>query len=466
MSENEATGSLPAKGGSSARRVLGWLRRHWRTIAWDVAMVQLALLNLGLLAFDFTYLRLRPFYLRHLGLVVRVYDPVKGIEPNPLTVRYVELVTQLGQPGAGAGRAALLDELRRLGREALDQAPFVRVGQMAERRAFDQRLRDFVAARDGLDRAALSPHQALDLLWRPGDDAELATSVAFFHRDLEPLLEVNFFRAYDRDGNFVDHGWLIDLPFLLLFSVEFYGRWLLAYRRRQYAEWWIYPVLHWYDFLGIMPLPQFRVFRLFRIGSLYVRLRRSEHSKVGDDVVSRLVGQVAHMVTEEVTHRVAIRILSASQAALADGIQGRITRAVLEPRRDLLIRELTLAVERAVSAGETRAAARTFVDEVLEQAATSSNGLRHLPLPREVLQPIVVAVGRVVFDSLFEALAATLQDEEGRRALEVVLGDVVDSVLDELTSGAGEKLAREALVETLDQVKSAVAVRDWAEKGG
>ena len=427
-------------------------------------MVQLALVNLCLLLFDFTYLELRGFWMKRLPVVVRLYDPVKGIEPNPFVTRYLALESSLAAAHRAAdaiGVEALLAELRGLGAEAADHRSFERIGQQQEIRAFDQRLRGFVARRDGLDPAGLSAPRALDLLWRSGSEEELGASLDFFTAELEPLLARNYYRAFDRDGDYVDRGWLIDLPFLLLFSFEFYGQWYLAWRRRTYTEWWIYPLVRWYDFLGIVPLPQFRFFRLFRVGSLYVRLRRSQYSSVGEDIVSRAVGQVARMVTEEVTDRVTVRILSASQQALAGGIQARITAAVLEPRRDLLVRELAGAIERAVGDSETRATARILLDEALERASTSADSLRNLPLPRALVEPVVVAVGRAAFDSIFQTLGATLREEEGRAALEDLLGEVVDGMIEEFTAGTGERILREALVETLDHVKGAVAARDW-----
>jgi len=435
-----------------------------RSLAWDVVMVQLAFLNLFLLLFDFTYLRFRPFSLAHLPVVTRIYDPVKGIEPQPLTTRYLELASSLGETSDPAERDTILAELRQLGREAVDHRPFERVGQESEIRAFDQRVRSFVAARDGLEPARLSPAAALDRFWRPDGDSELATTLAYFERELEPILAVNYYRAFDRDGDFVDRGWLVDLPFLLFFSFEFYGQWYVAYRRRRYAAWWVYPAMRWYDFLGILPLPQFRIFRLFRVVSLYLRLRRSERSVIGEDIVSRSLNQIAHMLTEEVTQRVTVRILTASQEALEEGIQARITRAVLEPRRELLVRELASAVERAVADSESRATARHLLDQALEQASDSADSLRNLPLPRAMVEPIVLAVGRAVFDSVFQTLEATLRDDQGREALEALVTEIVDSVIEEFTTGTGEQLLREALVETLEHVKASVAVRDWAER--
>ena len=60
--------------------------RYWDfRLIWDVLMVWVALTNLTLILFDLTYLMLRPYYLDFVPVVTRVYDPVKGITPHPLT---------------------------------------------------------------------------------------------------------------------------------------------------------------------------------------------------------------------------------------------------------------------------------------------------------------------------------------------------------------------------------------------
>ena len=52
---------------------------------WDLFMVWVVIINLCLILFDLTYLWLRPHYFRYLPIVTRIYDPVLGIEPHPLT---------------------------------------------------------------------------------------------------------------------------------------------------------------------------------------------------------------------------------------------------------------------------------------------------------------------------------------------------------------------------------------------
>ncbi|NIA01604.1 MAG: hypothetical protein GWO83_00485, partial [Bacteroidia bacterium] len=101
-------------------------------LAWDFLMVYLAIVNLGLILFDLTYLWLRPVYFQHLPAVTRLYDPVKGIEPEPLTTEYLALDDHLNeQLEAGAPPFELeptLAELRALSVRIVEENPFERSG--------------------------------------------------------------------------------------------------------------------------------------------------------------------------------------------------------------------------------------------------------------------------------------------------------------------------------------------------
>ena len=99
-------------------------------------------------------------------------------------------------------------------------------------------------------------------------------------------------------------------------------------------------MFHWYDLLGIIPLRQFRIFRLFRIAAIYVRLHRSEYSGVGDDIVSRTVKYFANIISEEISDMVSMRILNETQSEIRDGTHRKIIHSVASTHRDALSREL------------------------------------------------------------------------------------------------------------------------------
>ena len=439
----------------------------WR-LAWDLFMVYLAVINVSLILFDLTYLWLRPQYFRLLPIVTDIYDPVKGIEPHPLTERYLEVADETDALlAAGVSSVELgprLSELRELSTQIVTDNPFERSGQTRSLIRLQVGVKDYLQ-REGTLPASVRPsgEETLELFWSLEPSPELmGARSGFFQSELRPLLAVNYHRAYDLDGELVDKFWLIDLPFLLIFAFEFGVRWYLSIRRSDLSKWFLFPILNWYDLLGIIPVKEFRLFRLFRIVSIYVRLKRSDHSAVGDDFVSRTIKYFTNIISEEISDLVALRILTETQGELRDGTHRRIIRAVAEPHRDALAAELTRGIQEIFTDQEIRDQAREFLDANLEQAVESAAALRRIPLPDALLRALVTTIGEALFDSFADTLAATLSSSDGQETLERLVGETIDGVVVGLTEGELEALVQEISIDVIGHVKEAVAVRKWA----
>lgn len=442
-----------------------WRRLTWRD-SWDVLMIYLALLNLGLIVFDLTYLWLRPVYVRNLPVLVRLYDPVKGIELHRTTEAYLHLVDDVaaGLDGPPQTLAPGLADLRQMSLEMLEENPFVRSGQERSLVRLTAGMRTYLKQREpGMHPEEIPAPDVYQRFWSLQPKPELlGARVEYFRRELAPLLVVNYYRPFDLDGELVDHFWLLDLPFLVIFSIEFYGRWLIAVRRRTFAKWWLFPIFNWYDFLGIVPLREFRIFRLFRIASLYIRLKRSDRTGVGSDPVSRLVRHFANIISEEISDLVAVRILDQTQEEIRAGTHRTIIRAVAEHHRAELAVELTTRSRELLANERFRAQARDFLDANLERATDNAPALRHLPLPRILLRPLVQVVGQAVFDTLADTLRATLESDEGRQILEEALDESVEDLATGVTEGELDAVVTEIVLDAIEQVKAKVQVRTWA----
>lgn len=451
------------------RRLRALRRRLTPRLAWDLLMVYLAFLNLGLILFDLTYLWLRPHYLKWAPAVTRLYDDVKGIEPHPMTERFLELIDRLDElvpeeDGSSPSEAdrreidRLIAELRTLSVQLFEDNPFERSGQTRSLIRYGVGIRETLRREDA---EPGDPRAAAEEFWCD-DLPRLRTHLDHFERSLRPLLAANYHRTYGLDGKLTDHFWLIDLPFLLLFAAEFAVRWIVAVRRGSHARWFFFPILNWYDLLGIVPVRGMRIFRLFRIASIYIRLNRSELTGVGDDFISRAGRYISNIVAEEISDLVAIRILDETAEEIRGGRHRQIVRDVLTPHRARLAAELTERLRGALASTAFQDPARSFLDANLERALESSEALRRLPLPERLTRPLVNAVGRAVFDSIVDTLVATLESEEGRRALSSILEEAVDGFIDEMAEGELEPILREISLDVIAQVRAAVAVRKWA----
>jgi hypothetical protein len=439
-------------------------RRSKLRFLWDLFMVWVALVNLHLILFDLTYLWLRPTYYRLVPVVTRVYDPVKGIEPHPLTQAYLEEMD--------AARALALDnpfspelprhveELRTLSFRILTENPFERSGQT---HVFDQ-LKQAVAEETGMDSHELERREsvavAVERLW-PEDPASLQARLEEEHPKARRALDVNYYREFNRRGQLTDWFWLIDLPFLTLFWVEFLVRWYLALERKTYAKWFFFPMFNWYDVLGLIPMTVFRPFRLLRAVSMYMRLRRSELSDVGDDIISRTVAYFSNVITEEVSDRVAIRILGELHEEILDGTHTRIARATVEPRRAEIERVLVNQITQAITNEETLARVRELLELNLENAVDASDALHWVPLPDFILKPLVRFTGNVIVDSALDTMTTTLESEEGQKAVE----QLATAAFEDLFYGPGlaeiESLVKEITLNVIDHMQNVVAIKKW-----
>jgi hypothetical protein len=445
-----------------------WKEKYGKVTAsalWDLFMVWVVLINLCLILFDLTYLWMRPTYFRYVPIVTRVWDPVLGIEPNPLSRALIDAADQTGQllrlDPESTKLTSSLKDLRELTLRVFVENPFERSGQTKELDA----IKEAMARETGHPISQLNNPEMLaaivDDFWT-GPAELLRHRLDLFNQRLEPLLAVNYFRPYNLNGHFVDHFWKIDLPFLILFWLEFMTRWFLAVRRRTYARWYFFPIFYWYDMLSLIPVLALRPLRLLRVISIYMRLRQSGLSRVGRDVLSRGVAYISGIITEEVSDRVAVRILSEFGEEIEDGTHIRIARATVEPRR-AEIEEILVAQIRAILTNEeTIERLRQLLELNLENAIEESESLRSLPLPHVVVKPVVRAIGEVILNTTLETLTATIDSPEGQEAVQAVAA----SVLEDLFSGPVlqqiETIAKEISLQVIGQMKDVVMVRKWA----
>jgi len=255
-----------------------WKERYGRltlSTLWDLFMVWVVLINLSLILFDLTYLWLRPTYFKYVPIVTRVWDPVLGIEPHPLTEELIEKAATAEQlslldPGSES-LYAMLEELSALTFRVLDENPFERSGQTKDLDG----IKDSMARVTGHSTAHLNNPEELAKIARDYwivPPQQLPPRFSLYNENLEPLLAVNYFREFDLNGHLVSHFWKIDLPFLILFWIEFMVRWALAIRRHTYARWYFFPIFYWYDLLSLIPVTTLRPLRLLRVVSIYMRL--------------------------------------------------------------------------------------------------------------------------------------------------------------------------------------------------
>jgi hypothetical protein len=477
-------------------RERGWNPR----LLWDLFMICIAIVNLLLIVFDWSYFYARPFLFQYAPAIARAYDPIKAVEDDAQTEAYLELSAKYFANPSPAEQAALAEDLIAVSEKMAAENPFAKSGQSVNLYRATRALLGFVAGAQGgaspaetgrpggspgTDRVVDAATELLLPLPRPGEvrgDRSFETVPAFaaaskifwgeerfrtdpearrFFRDIiRPLFEVNFNRRRALDGSYEDFFLLIDGPFLLVFLIEFLTRWGLAVRRRELVRWWLFPIYNWYDVLGLIPFAEFRVFRLFRVLSIYVRLHRSDLTSIGDDFVSRTVKRYSAILTEEVSDRVAARILTEMQDEIQRGASIDIFLSALEPRREAIKKLIVGNVRRFAEGRPGEPTTRALLATSLEEAARNVPSLTLVP--DFVKERLTREIGVAVFDAINETLAKSVQGERG----EEIVGEVVDLILDDiLREGQGspvDELYRAISLDVLENMKKTVSQKKWA----
>jgi len=443
----------------------GLSRRSKITLAWDIFMVWVAIINLWMILFDLSYLWLRPQYITYVPVVASIYDPIKGIEPHPLTdalrneigVTDALIEKSPHSPAIEEHRSKLVELTYRV----VNENAFARSGQARTLGFITEELARNIGVTGGALRDNDVLLRACEAYW-PSDQRALAATIASVNPKIIEGFELNYYRTFNIDGKLTDHFWILDLPFLILFWIEFNIRWILAIRRKTYSKWFFFPIFNWYDVLGLIPVAVFRPFRLLRAVSMYMRLRRSELSNVGKDIFTRTVLYFSNIITEEVSDRVALKILTEYHEEVSDGTHARIIQSVVEPRKTEIEIVLANQIRQTLTDPQTIGRLRSLLSLNLENAVEQSESLQAIPLPNAILKPAVRVVGEVILDTTLETVTTTLDSPEGEQAVLEAAG----AVLDDVFYGPGlvemEVLVKDITLQVLEHMMDVVSVKKWA----
>ncbi len=271
----------------------------------------IALINLILVLFNLSYLSLRDIYFKHTPFLVRIYDPVKAIEPHPDTVAYLQtsdrLMHKLAQGEAIIDTEELLSSLRNQSVYLIEENPFLSSNQSATFAKLKHRMEYRLQTRS--TKEAFRRFWSQEYLSQGNRDQELT----FFTNKIEPLLKTNYYRHIDANGMEIDNFWRIDICFMLFFAIEYLIRTFWVASQRDNLNWGQAMLRYWYDIFMFVPLWQW-----LRVVPVTVRIHKS-----GLFSLEEILLQISHEPAAYISHRAAtfliVRLLNQSQEIISNG---------------------------------------------------------------------------------------------------------------------------------------------------
>jgi len=255
----------------------------------------------------------------------------------------------------------------------------------------------------------------------------------------------------------------IDLAFIAVFFTEFCVRWAVSVKHKEHLRWYFFPVLHWYDLIGLIPLPATRLFRFLRVFSILHRLHKKQIIDLNHTRFYRFFAFYYDVAMEELSDRIVIKVLSDVQKDIRQGspLVNKISQQVLTPRQPVLSRWLAGVMQHMGQnlADESRGSViRDHVRQSVNQAIKNNPqmaNLQYLPVVGRTIESTLEQTVTDIVTSLLVHLLSDIDDSRINRFIETnIKGYAV----------ADDKLDQEVLQvidECVELVKAHVAQQRW-----
>lgn len=426
-------------------------RQSW----WRKLIAAIALLNLLLVVFNLSYLTFRDAYLKYTPAIVRLYDPVKGIDPHPDTTTYLATVErlkrELSQTGLQAqSTAKLFTSLQEQSLSLIAENPFLDAEKPATFAKIKRRMEYQMATRSAID--------AFSRFWSVKYWRQIGTEPAlkFWEGKIEPLFETNFYRHIDENGIYVDNFWRLDLWLVILLAIDYLtGTWWLA-RKQEDLGWGNMLLRHWYDLIFFLPF-----WRWLRIIPVGIRLHKSQLINLGG-IVTQITHEPVAYLSQRASMFAVVQLLNQTQAAVSSEevvggfLNSKSTTVENESEIDrILDRLISLTIYRVLP--QIQPDVEALLQYSLKEAVRESDfyrALQRVPGVAELPDEITQNLGDYLASAAYDVLMNSYSDVRGRALFDNLSQNFTRTLRQELRDRATQTEMQLLLGQLLEKLKS------------
>lgn len=464
-------------------------RKLPQSLWFERGMALIASANLLLVLFDLSYIPLRNFWLQGritlpllnqtlqlpMPAIAKWYDPIKGIEPYRDTDQYLQRVDDLEktlgitelpslQPDTeiiarlrSQQAAEILEDLRRRSIEIVETNPFQVANKTGTLEKIKNRMRDHVLNRreNSSSKVAFRQFWSQNYLEARGIERQLL----FFNREIRPLIETNYYRPIGENGEFIDSFWLLDLPFIILFGLEFVARTWLISRRHVGVSWLDAMLWRWYDIFLLLPF-----WRWLRIIPVTIRLNQADFIDL-DRIQKQISQGFVAKLAEDITEVVVISVINQLQSSIRGGDMMKwLSQREVRPYIDINDTDEVAALTTLVM--------RLVVDRVLPKIQPDIEALLHHNLAKTIKQSpayqkleqlpgldqlqhqLTERLAKDITNTLYEGLHMALQEDPvGEQLFKRLIEHLSEAVGSEVQAKQTSQRIQSLLTDLLEEVK-------------
>jgi hypothetical protein len=264
---------------------------------------------------------------------------------------------------------------------------------------------------------------------------------------------------------------LYDLYFVLIFLSEIILRWIFAIGRKTYGRWYFYPIVHWYDVLGAIPIGPFRFLRLLRLYTLTKRLHKLGVINLKNTYPYQKLRLVYDVIMEEIADHVIINALDEIKKEI---VKQSVSRDygfadIVKPHKKAIAKWLTHKIQSTteVNYQEYKAELQRVIDETVRTGFKNSEGLKRIERVPLVGKQLVYSLEETLSEASFELVessAINIYSEKNRQLIENAISSTIGSLLERGESDAEiGRIIKEICGEVIERMKVSVSTKRWQD---
>lgn len=306
----------------------------------------------------------------------------------------------------------------------------------------------------------------VNLLWFAFDFLWLNRTIRFFIETNSPSFYSFYLPIHENFGDY-------DFWFVLIFLVEFLVRWVVAVVRGVYHRWFYYPIIHFYDVLGLIPASYFRILRVLRLVSITYRLQRMGIINIKKWYVYQQLMFVKDIFVEEVSDRVVIRLLTSIQKGVEKQAEPNaevslVYKAVYPHRQEIIDWvankvKTTAATEYMPNRDEVEKQIEKIVAGIMNDSPPIKT-LEMIPIVgKSVAQKLENTISEGIFQGIDNVMHQMAKDDNEQ--VKEIAAKVFDAMINQKQTDAElGRIIKVIVVDVLEEVKKDTAVREWQLK--
>lgn len=259
---------------------------------------------------------------------------------------------------------------------------------------------------------------------------------------------------------------LIDLVFVAVFITELLFRWIIAVIRKDYQHWAAYPIVHWYDVLGCIPIGELRWLRVLRVFAIIMRLQALKIIDYTQWKLFIFAKKFYDIVLEEISDRVVVKVLEGVQTELehSQEIEAKIYQRVIQPRQqelnEVIVDKLSDGLQTVYADNGEKL--NDYIRNLVSTAVKQNREIRLIdktPLMGGVVTGMLDhAITDIVINVVKEGIDA-LSSEEFMR----LFGDISESTVAAVLKPSEDQssILGSAIHETIEVIKDEVREQRW-----